>query len=267
MRFKSGFGRMDDFVAVGYPKTGNTWLRMMLGYYFQQAYKLTELPLFDGGERNTLHASGYRGPLGTFTHAPLTWQHQTANDLDCQTVVVPFRHQRVLLIVRHPLDVLVSHYMHMKFKKVRRPFTGDLAEFAADSVFGLDKLLRYYQIWARELTESENVMLLRYEDMKANTEKTFSALLEFIGVSVEPGLVSEAVRLSSFDNMRDLEQSGMAPTYASGFQMFGAGEREHPNAFHVREGKIGGYRLEFGDVLASRLEERVAAEMSACYGY
>jgi hypothetical protein len=239
----------------------------MLGCYFKMAYRLQETPLFDGSEMIHLRQSGYLGPTGRFTHEPLTWIDQNASDISYESVVAPFTRDRIVLLVRHPLDVLVSNYMHMKYKKVRRPFTGDLAEFAADSVFGLDKLLRYYQIWARELTESENVMLLRYEDMKANTDKTFSALLEFIGVSVEPGLVSEAVRLSSFDNMRDLEQSGKAPTYASGFQMFGAGEREHPNAFHVREGKIGGYRLEFGDALASRLEARVAAEMPACYGY
>ncbi len=60
-----------DFTAVGYPKTGNTWTRVMLGRYVQKAYDLKEMPLFDPQEMVDLRAGGYSSDESGFVCEPL----------------------------------------------------------------------------------------------------------------------------------------------------------------------------------------------------
>ena len=43
--------RTTELYFVGYPKTGNTWVRYMLGQYVQLTCELPELPLFDATDR------------------------------------------------------------------------------------------------------------------------------------------------------------------------------------------------------------------------
>lgn len=256
-----------NFVAVGYPKTGNTWIRYMLGCYIQDVYSLPTPPLFDGGEFVDLRRDGYDGPSGRFTHEPLIWTEQTAEDLSADLVVSPYRDETVVLLVRHPLDAITSHYMHMKYKKVRYPFKGTLEEFANDKVFGLDKLFKFYQLWAGELAMRAEIKIVRYEDMRADQENNLRALLDFIGAKINDASIDSAILSSSFDMMKSLEESGKAPSYSSGFKMFGDGERSNPNSFHVRKGEVGGYRSEFNKGVVDLLESRVSKEMHTCFGY
>ena len=104
-----------SFVAVGYPKVGNTWLRLTLGRYVQRLADLPDLPLFEPGDFQRLAEAVGREGAGYFTHAPLEWTTQTASELSHENVVRPFQRQKVLLLVRHPLDALVSlhkQYVH-----------------------------------------------------------------------------------------------------------------------------------------------------------
>lgn len=108
------------FSAVGYPKVGNTWLRITLGRYLQTVYGLTEMPLMDSAEFPDLASAGCK-TIGEFTHSPLEWTSQCESDLTYESVVLPFHGQRVVLLVRHPLDVLVSQYMQERFRKNTTP--------------------------------------------------------------------------------------------------------------------------------------------------
>lgn len=136
-----------DFYSIGYPKTGNTWTRILLGSYVRSLHNLPELPLFDPVEMAELKSRGYDGPTGIFTHQPLEWSDQDSGELTFQNVIAPFLEQKVILLVRHPLDTLVSSFMHWKHRSTPQ-YSGTLRDFVSDPVFGLDKLLRFYQLWA-----------------------------------------------------------------------------------------------------------------------
>jgi hypothetical protein len=249
---------------VGYPKTGNTWLRMMVGRYLQQACGLDELPLFDGYDRLGRTDRACIGPSMHFTHEPLEWEDQTAADLTEANVVAPFAGKRTVVIVRYPLDALVSAWFQAR-KQEQPPWDGDLEEFIADDVRGLDKLIRYYELWA---AAHENVRVVRYEDLRADTVSEFRALLGFLGIEPDEALLTEAVEYSSFDSMKAMEKAGSGPTYkSSGYVVFATGDRSDPNAYHVRKGQVGGYREHLDDDAAERLEQQIADRMPAVYGY
>lgn len=255
-----------SFAAVGYPKVGNTWLRFMLGRYLALAYGLAETPLLDRGDLPALAAAGCRA-RGEFTHVPLEWQTQTANDLTRSNVVEPFAGTSVVLLVRHPLDTLVSFYMQDRF---RRGGGGpeDLAEFVVDPIFGLDKYLRFYQLWDSAFDTLRHVCLWRYEDARRAPRESLIALLNYLGEPVVDVHLDAAVAAADFNSMQALERSGTPPVYkSSGFSIFATGDAANPDALHVRKGKVGGYRDELPAALVATLEARVAREMPTRFGY
>jgi len=257
----------DDFVAVGYPKTGNTWARVMLGRYLQIAYGLPFMPLFDGGEKADLLNAGYSGPRGVFTHAPLTFDGQVAMDLTYDNVVAPFTHKVVVLLVRHPLDALVSAYMQA-VHRTAIPYRGTLPEFVADPVHGLDVLLKFYQLWAAHRSKPRGLWLWRYEDVRRSPVDHLKSLIEFLGARLESSAIADAIEYSSLDSMRAMERSTDTPVYrSSGLPIFATGDVNNPDAHHVRKGEIGGYKQYFDEETRSRLEKRISHEMPRWYGY
>jgi hypothetical protein len=264
----SGRDQLTRFVGLGYPKTGNTWTRIMLGHYVKTVFGLDHLLLFDQAEMEELVSNGYRGPVGVFTHGPLVWDRQTAADLDYDNTVRPFIDQRVVFLTRHPLDVLVSQFMHAKFKARKAPYLGRLQDFVTDPVHGLDKFLRFHELWARHHSEVRAFMLWRYEDVRVSPEEQLKRLLAFLGLQADSSAVSAAVKFASFENLKAMEAAGERLVYrSSGFNAFGDGPRDDPNAFHIRKGQVGGYRDELSPELTGRLEERLLVEMPAFFGY
>lgn len=256
-----------DFYAVGYPKTGNTWIRILLGRYAQLVHGLPEMPLFDQAEMQDLKAGGYRGATGLFTHDPLTWETQKASDLDRDSVIAPLAGRRVALLVRHPLDTLASSFMHSRHK-VSPPYEGTVVEFFSDAVHGLDKLLRFYQLWADHRGEAGDFVLVRYEDTHADPVAQLRRLVNFVGERVDETAINEATAYASFDNLKKLETAGARFVYkSSGFNAFGDGARDDPNAYHVRKGQVAGYRYEIPAEVVDALEARVRDEMPQIYGY
>jgi len=252
---------------VGYPKTGNTWTRFLVGRYVQRVCGLKEPPLFDGYDRWGRCQRACVGPGMYFTHSPLRWDVQTAADLDRAGVVSPFDGRPVVLIVRYPLDVLVSAWMQERHRRVP-PYEGDLSAFVADPVFGIEKLLAFHRIWGAERDRPDGLHLLRYEDLRADAVAGLRDVLSFVGIPVESEAVTAAAAESSFERMRELEESGAAPRYqTSGQSVFATGDRMNPEAFHLRSGVVGGYARHLADSEADALERRISSEMPSWYGY
>lgn len=254
------------FSAVGYPKVGNTWLRITLGRYLAERYALPEAPLMEAAEFPMLASAGCRA-IGEFTHSPLEWTAQTAGDLGYDTVVRPFLGARVLLLTRYPLDTIVSLFMQERHRNPDSPFAGSIAEFIRHPVFGLDKLIRFHQIW-NDGRGDATVQLWRYEDALARGLDEFIRVLGFVDEPVDPAIAARAVQQASFENLRAMEVSGRQPRYkSSNFPIFATGDPSNHNALHNRRGAAGAYREEIPSDLVPDLERRIARELPAWYGY
>ncbi len=255
------------FAAVGYPKVGNTWLRLTLGRYLQLRYTLPELPLMDIGDLPMLEAAGIR-TRGEFTHTPLEWHTQTAAHLTVDNVIGPFAGRRVLLLTRYPLDTLVSLFMQQRHRTASASFTGSLVEFVEHPVFGLDKLFHFHRLWAEHRSVAGAFHLWRYEDALQHPVDAFESVLRFLDEPIDRTAVTRAVDDSSFDNLRKLELSDHQPVYKSSqFKIFATGDRTNPNALHIRRGRAGGYREELPAEIYEPLERRVKAQMPQLFSY
>jgi hypothetical protein len=258
-----------SFVAVGYPKVGNTWLRVTLGRYVQKLAGLPDLPLFEPGDALRLSKAAGPAAAGYFTHAPLEWTTQTASELSYENVVRPFREKKVILLVRHPLDAVVSHYMHKSYKiEDGTRFTGSLDDFVEDRILGLDKLLKFYEIWREGINRVRACSLWRYEDARRDPLNNLLQIARFLNLPMDHSAAKDAVNFSSFENMKSIESSGASFAFkSSGFQVFGGGDRSEPNAFHVRNGQIGEYKTKFGPDRSLKYERVVSARLSEFFGY
>jgi len=162
--------------------------------------------------------------------------------------------------MRYPLDISVSLWSQERYQAGRKVAEPD--EFLEDPVFGLDKCLRFYQIWEQGHADVDSFHVVKYEAMRDHPYDSFSALLHFLEIPIKPEQLNAAVDFASFDNMKALEASGAAPKYpSSGLNIFGPGSRRNPDAFHVRKGKVGGYREYLSANLTAYFEVRVRLEM------
>ncbi|RLJ68008.1 sulfotransferase domain-containing protein [Sulfurisoma sediminicola] len=256
------------FVAVGYPKVGNTWLRVMMGKYVQEIAQSTELPLFDVGDRDALLRMVGPAAVGYFTHAPLDWADQTADDLSFENVVRPFCDRRVVLLVRHPLDTLASFHKQQVHRARKNVFQGSLEAFVRSPVFGLEKLIAFYSIWNERRNVVPSFLLWRYEDAKRDPHASLRSVIEFLGLPVNDEFITAAVGFGSFESMREMEMQKTAPTFkSSGLGIFATGDRSNPDAYHVRKGKIGGYRDELPVEIANEFEAAIKDRLPAYFGY
>jgi len=147
-------------------------------------------------------------------------------------------------------------------------YQGSLESFIEHPVWGLDKFIKFYNLWAEQRLNCKKVALIRYEDLKLKTEYYLNWLLKFLNVKIDEKLVKEAVEYSSFNNMRAMEEKGISIKYKStGLNIFATGDKNNPNAFHVRRGKVGGYREMLKQTDIAKYEKRIAIELNHWYGY
>lgn len=252
---------------VGYPKTGNTWARYMLGRYIQLICNLPYQPLFDATDALGRCERACIGPSMQFTHRPLVWSRQNAAALDFEKVIQPFRDKLVVLLIRHPLDTLVSLWMQRKHRD-GSDYSGDIIEFLNDEVWGIEKFFRFYDLWYEHRGRVRDFYLLRYEEMRADPHSAFAALLKFLAIPRQDGLFEQAVAEADFESMKKVEASGAGPKYrSSGLDIFATGNRANPDAFHVRRGKVGGFRDYIDEDNTERLLELIDRRLPPFYGY
>jgi hypothetical protein len=255
-----------DCVIVSFGKSGRTWLRVMLSRFFQIRHGLSERHLigFDN-----LHLRNGAIPKVFFTHDNYTKDY--TGNLDSK---VDYAGKKVVLLVRHPADVAVSQYYQwqyrMKPNKValnRYPERGrDLAifDFVTREYAGLTRTIDFMNGWAGEAGQSDDLLVVRYEDMRAHPEQILSQILAFIGTPGTEDEVREAVAFASFENMRKMETN--STFWLSGGRMRPR-DRKNPQSFKTRRGKVGGYRDYFDDGEIAEIDRLVEEQLSPVFGY
>ena len=137
-------------------------------------------------------------------------------------------------MVRDPADVAVSQYFQWKFRMTNRkkkinnyPEDVDdvsLYDFVMMPACGLPKIIDFMNGWARELGNIKDLMVIRYEDLRADPQDMLRRVLDFIGTPATSEELRQAVEFASIENMRMLEQKRVF--WLSGRRMLGEGPVE-----------------------------------------
>ncbi len=258
--------RRADCVVVSFGKSGRTWLRVLLSRFYQVKHGLPENYLISF---SNLHLAEPAIPKIFFTHD--NYLKDYAKDGDGKAA---YGDKKVVLLVRHPADVAVSQYHQWRYrmrphKKVLNQYPPhgeevEIFDFVARRDAGIVKVLDFLNAWAEEIPRMSNLLVVRYEDLRASPEATLERLLSFIGTLGTESEVHEAVAFASFENMKRLE-SGDAFRLRGG--RFAPRDRNNPDSYKVRRGKVGGYRDYFSDAQVAEIEALIDAGLSPVFGY
>jgi Sulfotransferase domain len=246
--------RTADYILVSYPKCGRTWLRVMLSNYYVERYGLAHDALLDFAN---LHLQNREIPrIFPSNDIPHTLIPPEAISADKSA----YYDRKVIYLTRDPRDVVVS----MFFQRTRRDtnYTGTLREFIFAREGGIDTMIRFYNVWADSFPKIKNLLVIRYEDMKADPERTLTGLLQFLGHAPDREIVHNAVEAASFDRMKNMERDN-----AFDRSWLKAGNVNDEESFKVRRGKIGGYADYLDKEDIEKLNRLIETRLSQVFGY
>ena len=255
-----------DCVIVSYGKSGRTWLRVMVSRIYQLKYGLAEgsLITFDN-----LHRKNRAIPKVFFSHDNYITDY-TGNVGSKQD----YYGKKVILLARDPADVAVSQFFQWKFRMRRRkkalnryPEHGrdiSVYDFVVRPDSGLPKVIEFLNLWAEEAVNFEDFLVVRYEDLRSDTQGVLARVMDFIGTPASAEELSGAVDFASIENMKKMEQGKVF--WQAGSRMK-PGDKNNPQSFKVRRAKVGGYRDYFEDAEIETLDALVRDRLSPYYGY
>ena len=259
--------RRADVAIVSFGKSGRTWLRVMISRYYQLVHGIPERALlgFDN-----YHRRDSRIPKIFFTHDNYIKDYTGEHDSKAS-----FYGKKVVLMVRNPKDIVVSQYFQWQHrmrpakKKLNKypPHGTEVSayDFVMDPDCGLPDIIAYLNLWAREAQRVERLLIVRYEDMRSDPNKTLRRVMEFINDdSVDASAIEGAVEYSSVENMRKLEEKNVF--WLAGGRMK-PGKKGDPNSYKVRRAKVGGYTDYFDDKERAEIDRLVSHDLSPTYGY
>jgi hypothetical protein len=254
-----------DWVLMSWGKSGRTWLRVMMSRTYQLKAGLDASELLDF---DNLKARDPQLPAVFFTHN--NYLRNYTGNWESKS---HFQGKRIVLLVRDPRDVAVSQFFQWKFRmRPNKKFINDYPphgadidtwDFVLDREAGVPRIVDYFNGWAMAIPELKDVLVVRYEDMRADPGAVLARIMEFTGTSVSDEQVREAVEFAAYDNMKKMEQEKF-------FKGSGArvkpGDKDNPQSFKVRKAKVGGYRDYFTDEQCTQLDDMVAA-LDPIFGY
>ena len=262
-----------SFLIIGHPKSGNTWLKVMLSRLYQLRYDLPESKLINTDE---FARKIPEIPRLAATNAYYSYEGEVGKLLACGAADNPVRHKPVLFLARNPIDIAVSWYHQFTKRQSRakqelinhfvdHPIdrrTVQMWDFVRHSDIGLPSLIEYQNTWARNVCELEHGMLARYEDLRAQPVPTLHKITQLMGEDFSEEEIRAAVEWGSFDNLQKMETTG---TFRQGgMKLVNA---DDPSTFKVRRGKVGGYREDFDEYQVAELEALVRDNILPELGY
>ncbi len=245
---------ISDAYILSYPRSGRTWLKVMLSRILSQKYNLKKdnIELF----KTTL-----------FTKAPnIVSEHFAKPDYPLSYVsppsVVPwkFRNKKIILLFRDPRDLVVSNYY--EYSKRKKIWQGELSAFIREP-FTLPRIIGYMNLWHLEMKSREkDFLVLRYEQTKKDPFGELKKVTKFLEIDASDEMIEEAVRYGSVENMRKLEikdhfkHDKLRPA--------------NPNdidSYKVRKAKAGSYKEELNEEDIAYLNQQISEKLMKEIGY
>jgi len=259
---------------ASYPRSGNTWVRFLLA-------NLLYGPVPSSTELNRVIPDIHRTISGGQLHGNRKLLIKTHWRFDPW---LPLREDTVgvIYVVRHPIDVLASN---LDYQVVRSPhlFTQATETERREAVrrwiedyiaVGGDPTLLQHGIgsWSENVASWTEAplpyprLVLRYEDLKAATEPSLAKMAAFLEFTPDTGRIAEAVRRSSFEAMRALEEQEIRSRETGIFYSAGLEPGLARGHRFIRRGASGGQETLLTPAQRQAALERFGSTM-ARFGY
>jgi methylamine dehydrogenase accessory protein MauD len=238
--------RPDDIFIVTYPRSGTTWMQMILHQLTTQGkmdfpHITTVCPWFERSLKDGTAYDALPAPRVFKSHLPYR--------------KIPKGPCKYIYVARDGKDVAVSYY---HFYTTHMGFKGTFAEF-------FERFLRgevQYGSWFRHVRgwwahrDDPQVLFLRYEELAANLPGCLRKISAFCGVPIAPHRWPVILEHCNFDFMKRHE-SQFDPLTAMLF------ERGFCANSHLRQGQVGAWGDHLSPLQVRRFEQTFTKRLGA----
>jgi hypothetical protein len=231
--------RPEDVFVASYPRSGSTWLRFLLLELLTR-----DSAHFDSVNRTIPDVGRHRGcPAILPGGARLIKTHEAYRSI----------YQKAVYIVRDVRDVVLSEFAYENARqRISEDFDAFLMLFLKSSVNGYGTWQEHVASWVDSPLESTGqLLLIKFEDLRAHTEGTLERVLDFLGLAADGRQIRQAIANNDVQRMQEKENQvsdidGYSPRKTNGN---GNGSR------FVRSGAVGRWRRRFSDEQVHLIEQ------------
>lgn len=247
--------RPTDVLITTAPKAGTTWMQQILHQLRSGGdTEFTDIDEVVPWLERQRTGRDWRQVLADFEERPAPRIFKT----HCTWEQTPGREiARIVLTVRDPRDCCISFYHHLldmtdaalQRHGLERPSSLDAY---VDDWLASGAWFRNVSGWWPQ-RHRDNLLMLRYTDLKADLRAAMGRLLAFLGWSVTPQALERALQLSSFQWMK-ANSERFAGRDDDGRPLF------RPGGF-IRKGEAGDYKSRLSAAQESRILQRCRDEL------
>jgi len=250
----------NDVLFASFERSGNTWLRFVL------------MEIMTTGDAGFLNVNQVLPEMGTHQDA----QRVLPSGGRFIKTHESYRSQykRAIYLMRDLRDVMLSNWARDKEMGFSAYFDhgkgmdGYVESFLQGKVTRFGSWQSHVSSWLDSpLAKNGNLLVVRYEDLRADTETGLVEMLDFLGVKSDRDRIRRAVENNSLRNMREKEEKAKnsGATLGKGTLL-----RKHrvdkEDARFVRTGSVGGWREKLSDTQIEMVR-RYAGEALLRAGY
>lgn len=238
---------------ASFPKSGNTWVRFLLYHYIYG--ELTD-SLNLGKRIPDIHAGDFsRAESGTRTLLVKThWGVGPEMPHVARTA-------GAIYIVRHPKDVMLSMLNYYRLREPAAKWTDEtFVRLFIQGAGDQGSVRNGFGSWEDNILawmaqRRFPLLLVRYEDLKADTPRELRRMVEFLGEPLDEARVKMAVESSTFENMRALEAKEKAANHSGNVFIGGKAELDRGLMF-MSKGRSGQTLASIGPTLDREFDAR-----------
>ncbi|MEM8907771.1 MAG: sulfotransferase domain-containing protein, partial [Bacteroidota bacterium] len=212
-----------DVFLVSYPRSGNTWCRVILAHLLYPDFTLQTLDglhaYIPGIYRLIFPDRIYSQPRIIKTHQAF---HQRLGKKDDQL------YRKNIYIVRNVFDVAKSYYQYRRDRGQDHGLTyDDFAQRMAYGIYGPGTWQEHIKSWYGANQYFGKVLFVRYEDLMHDPIKEIARMAEFLGHPQKEEVYQRIANKSSIENMRLAQERGAIE-----------GKTNFIRSTHVRSGEL-----------------------------
>lgn len=236
-----GLSPSDAFVA-SYPRSGSTWLRFLLLELLARADETG----FDSVNQMIPDVGRHAGCLRLLGNGSrLIKTHEAYRS----------EYQKAVYVVRDVRDVVISEF---EYENANERISESFDEFVMLSlegrVNGYGSWQDHVASWVESpLADNGRLLVVKFEQMKAQTEDTLAGILEFLGVRRDGVAIRQAIANNNLQRMKEKEDR--APQTSAYSRESGNGEQKR----FIRSGSTGGWRSRLTRAQIQLIERQAGA--------